>query len=61
MKAQPGPGTTYRLQFNRDFTFADATAIIPYLHTLGITHVYASPFLKACSGSPHGYDIVDQS
>ena len=59
MMAQPG--ATYRLQFNRDFTFADATAIIPYLHMLGITHVYASPFLKARSGSPHGYDIVDHN
>ncbi len=54
-------GATYRLQFNRDFTFADATAIIPYLHMMGITHVYASPFLKARSGSPHGYDIVDHN
>jgi (1->4)-alpha-D-glucan 1-alpha-D-glucosylmutase len=61
MKAPPGPCATYRLQFNRDFTFADATAIIPYLHQLGITHVYASPFLKARSGSPHGYDIVDHN
>ena len=61
MKAPPGPCATYRLQFNRDFTFADATAIIPYLHLLGISHVYASPFLKARSGSPHGYDIVDHN
>ena len=61
MKAPPGPCATYRLQFNCDFTFADATAIIPYLHLLGITHVYASPFLKARSGSQHGYDIVDHN
>jgi malto-oligosyltrehalose synthase len=59
MMAQPG--ASYRLQFNRDFTFADATAIIPYLHMLGVTHVYASPFLKARSGSAHGYDIVDHN
>jgi (1->4)-alpha-D-glucan 1-alpha-D-glucosylmutase len=26
---------------------------------LGITHVYASPYLKARPGSSHGYDIVD--
>ncbi|MGM0632653.1 MAG: malto-oligosyltrehalose synthase [Pseudomonadota bacterium] len=53
------PVATYRLQFNRDFTFVDALHIIPYLHQLGISHVYASPILKARAGSPHGYDIVD--
>ncbi len=53
------PVATYRLQFNRDFTFVDALHTIPYLHQLGISHVYASPILKARAGSPHGYDIVD--
>lgn len=53
------PLASYRLQFNRDFTFADATAIVEYLHRLGISHVYASPYLKARPGSAHGYDIVD--
>ena len=61
MKTLPVPCATYRLQFNRDFTFADAITLIPYLHTLGISHVYASPFLKARSGSHHGYDIVDHN
>jgi (1->4)-alpha-D-glucan 1-alpha-D-glucosylmutase len=55
------PCATYRLQFNRSFTFQDAGKIIPYLHRLGISHVYASPFLKARAGSPHGYDIVDHN
>lgn len=55
------PVATYRLQFNRDFTFADAGNIISYLHLLGISHVYASPLLKARAGSPHGYDIVDHN
>ncbi|MGD8743825.1 MAG: malto-oligosyltrehalose synthase, partial [Granulosicoccaceae bacterium] len=55
------PVATYRLQFNRDFTFADAGKIIPYLHKLGVSHIYASPFLKARSGSSHGYDIVDHN
>jgi (1->4)-alpha-D-glucan 1-alpha-D-glucosylmutase len=55
------PIATYRLQFNRDFTFTDAVAIIPYLHRLGISHVYASPYLRARAGSPHGYDIVDHN
>jgi len=61
MKPPAIPVATYRLQFNRDFTFADACRIVPYLHRLGITHIYASPFLKARAGSPHGYDIVDHN
>ena len=55
------PTATYRLQFNRDFTFARATELIPYLAKLGITHCYASPFLRARPGSTHGYDIIDHS
>lgn len=55
------PRATYRIQFNGDFTFADATTIIPYLYELGVSHVYASPFLKARADSPHGYDIVDHN
>ncbi len=55
------PRATYRLQLNKSFRFADATAIVPYLASLGISHVYASPFLKARPGSMHGYDIVDHS
>src|SRR5499425_2985613 len=53
------PLSTYRLQFNRDFTFTKATEIIPYLAALGITHCYASPYLRARPGSTHGYDIID--
>lgn len=55
------PGATYRLQFNSRFTFRDATALVPYLNRLGISHCYASPYLKARAGSTHGYDIVDHS
>jgi (1->4)-alpha-D-glucan 1-alpha-D-glucosylmutase len=55
------PGATYRLQFNRSFRFAEARALVPYLHALGITDLYASPFLKARRGSPHGYDVTDHS
>jgi (1->4)-alpha-D-glucan 1-alpha-D-glucosylmutase len=55
------PRATYRLQLNSRFTFDDAAAIVPYLRDLGISHVYASPFLKARSGSSHGYDIVDHN
>ncbi|MGO8916795.1 MAG: malto-oligosyltrehalose synthase [Stellaceae bacterium] len=55
------PRATYRLQFNRDFTFVDAGALVDYLGDLGISHVYASPFLKARPGSTHGYDIIDHN
>src|SRR5262245_61395766 len=53
------PISTYRVQFNRDFRFVDATAIVDYLHDLGITDLYASPILKARPGSTHGYDVID--
>ncbi|MEJ2438980.1 MAG: malto-oligosyltrehalose synthase [Gammaproteobacteria bacterium] len=61
MRPPPPPTATYRLQFNRDFTFDDAADIIPYLHQLGISHIYASPYLRARAGSSHGYDIVDHN
>jgi (1->4)-alpha-D-glucan 1-alpha-D-glucosylmutase len=53
------PESTYRLQFHKGFTFRDALGIVPYLRDLGITHCYASPYLKASPGSTHGYDIVE--
>src|SRR5436309_10361188 len=53
------PSATYRLQFHAGFTFRDALRIVPYLRKLGVTHCYASPYLKARPGSTHGYDIVD--
>jgi (1->4)-alpha-D-glucan 1-alpha-D-glucosylmutase len=53
------PEATYRVQFHAGFTFRDAQALVPYFHALGITHLYASPYLKARPGSQHGYDIVD--
>ena len=59
MKARPVPLSTYRLQFNRDFTFSQAAELVPYLAELGISHCYASPYLRARPGSMHGYDIID--
>jgi (1->4)-alpha-D-glucan 1-alpha-D-glucosylmutase len=56
---RPLPEATYRLQLHGGFTFRDATELLPYLHELGITHCYTSPYLKARPGSRHGYDIVD--
>jgi (1->4)-alpha-D-glucan 1-alpha-D-glucosylmutase len=60
-RSSPIPLSTYRLQLNREFTFAQATAIVPYLSALGISHCYISPILKARPGSMHGYDIVDHN
>ncbi|NTJ41903.1 malto-oligosyltrehalose synthase [Agrobacterium larrymoorei] len=53
------PTATYRLQFRDGMTFDRATAIIPYLKKLGISHLYASPIFTATSGSTHGYDVTD--
>jgi (1->4)-alpha-D-glucan 1-alpha-D-glucosylmutase len=55
------PVATYRLQFNREFTFVDAKNIFAYLHELGITDIYASPYFRARKGSLHGYDVVDHN
>lgn len=53
------PRATYRLQFHKGFTFADAAPLAPYLAALGVSHVYASPVATARPGSIHGYDVVD--
>ena len=50
---------TVRLQLHSDFTLDDAVPPVPYFARLGISHVYASPILKARAGSRHGYDVVD--
>jgi (1->4)-alpha-D-glucan 1-alpha-D-glucosylmutase len=61
MSIPPPPAATYRLQFHAGFTFADARHLVPYLNDLGISHIYASPYLRARSGSLHGYDVADPS
>jgi (1->4)-alpha-D-glucan 1-alpha-D-glucosylmutase len=55
----PVPRATYRLQFHEGFGFRNVAAIAPYLARLGISHIYASSYLKARPGSTHGYDIVN--
>lgn len=55
------PIATYRLQLTADFDFDAAAGVAPYLKALGISHVYASPFMKARKGSTHGYDVVDHT
>jgi len=55
------PNATYRLQFNSGFTFDQASQLVPYFAALGVSHCYASPYLKARPGSSHGYDIIDHN
>jgi (1->4)-alpha-D-glucan 1-alpha-D-glucosylmutase len=55
------PVSTYRLQFNRDFTFEQARSLVEYLRELGVSDYYSSPVLKARPGSPHGYDVIDHT
>ncbi|HXT13558.1 MAG TPA: malto-oligosyltrehalose synthase [Candidatus Angelobacter sp.] len=50
------PSATYRLQFNRGFTFREARGILEYLEELGISDIYASPLFEAGPQSTHGYD-----
>jgi (1->4)-alpha-D-glucan 1-alpha-D-glucosylmutase len=51
--------STYRLQLNASFTLHDARERVPYLHRLGVSHLYLSPVLAARRGSTHGYDVAD--
>ncbi|MEV7598615.1 malto-oligosyltrehalose synthase [Kitasatospora sp. NPDC089797] len=64
--AQPRPAAThptasYRLQLQPGFTLPDATAAVPYLAALGVSHLHLSPLLEAVPGSTHGYDTVDHT
>ena len=52
---------TYRWQFHQGFTFQHALGLVPYLASLGVSHVYASPFFRASPGSQHGYDVCDHN
>jgi (1->4)-alpha-D-glucan 1-alpha-D-glucosylmutase len=55
----PEPRAAYRVQLGPDFGLADAAELVPYLHALGVSHLYLSPCLRSRSGSTHGYDVVD--
>ncbi|MCX5193687.1 malto-oligosyltrehalose synthase [Streptomyces sp. NBC_00249] len=55
------PASTYRLQLSPAFPFAAARAAVPYLASLGVSHVHLSPVLEAVPGSAHGYDVTDHS
>ncbi|MHC5537276.1 malto-oligosyltrehalose synthase, partial [Singulisphaera rosea] len=53
------PLATYRVQMHAGFGFDAAAAVADYLHELGISHLYASPYLQAGKGSTHGYDVLN--
>ncbi|MBD0417789.1 malto-oligosyltrehalose synthase, partial [Streptomyces sp. TRM S81-3] len=55
------PSATYRLQLQPEFPFAAAAAAVPYLASLGVSHLHLSPVLEAVPGSLHGYDVVDHA
>ncbi|MEU6574244.1 malto-oligosyltrehalose synthase [Streptomyces sp. NPDC046805] len=55
------PTATYRLQLQPDFPFAAAAVAVPYLASLGVSHLHLSPVLEAVPGSAHGYDVVDHA
>ncbi|HET7761010.1 MAG TPA: malto-oligosyltrehalose synthase, partial [Phycicoccus sp.] len=63
---RPDPGRvvptgTYRLQVHGGFGFDAAATQVPYLASLGVSHVYLSPVLQAAPGSTHGYDVLDHT
>lgn len=53
------PVSTYRIQLNHSCTFRDVAKRVSYLHDLGITDLYCSPYFACVPGSMHGYDVVD--
>jgi (1->4)-alpha-D-glucan 1-alpha-D-glucosylmutase len=53
------PSSTYRVQFEENFTFETARRSADYLRRLGVGDLYGSPYFHAIS--PHGYDINDHS
>ncbi|MDB1089174.1 malto-oligosyltrehalose synthase [Streptomyces sp. ACA25] len=52
------PTATYRLQLTPGSGFAAAEKLVPYLASLGISHLHLSPVLDAAPGSEHGYDVT---
>jgi malto-oligosyltrehalose synthase/4-alpha-glucanotransferase len=53
------PVSTYRIQFQKSFSFTDFEQIIEYLQKLGVSTIYASPVFESTSESVHGYDVHD--
>lgn len=61
LQMQSLPTATYRIQFNQHCTFREIEEFVPYLFALGVSDLYASPFLQARPGSLHGYDVVNHA
>ncbi|MFD7771965.1 malto-oligosyltrehalose synthase [Streptomyces sp. NPDC059787] len=55
------PTATYRLQLQPGFPFRAAADAVPYVASLGVSHLHLSPVLEAVPGSQHGYDVVDHA
>ncbi|WP_372410366.1 malto-oligosyltrehalose synthase [Streptomyces luteireticuli] len=55
------PTATYRLQLQPAFPFTAAERAVPYLASLGVSHLHLSPVLEAVPGSAHGYDVTDHT
>jgi malto-oligosyltrehalose synthase/4-alpha-glucanotransferase len=53
------PRSTYRIQFNKEFTFRQLRDNLEYIILLGPGSVYASPVFGAAPGSMHGYDVTN--
>jgi (1->4)-alpha-D-glucan 1-alpha-D-glucosylmutase len=53
------PRATYRLQLGPRLTFDDAAGLLDYLHALGVSDAYTSPFLETATEGSHGYDVAD--
>ncbi|KAJ3299932.1 hypothetical protein HK104_005844 [Borealophlyctis nickersoniae] len=58
---KPFPVSTYRVQLRKEFGFEKTQGILDYLNSLGVTHLYCSPYLQASPGSAHGYDVVNHN
>jgi (1->4)-alpha-D-glucan 1-alpha-D-glucosylmutase len=55
------PTSTYRLQVHAGFPLSSVTDVLPYLHRLGVTGCYTSPYFTAAPGSTHGYDVCNHN
>ncbi|WKD57395.1 Maltooligosyl trehalose synthase [Corynebacterium capitovis DSM 44611] len=59
--------STYRLQLRgshadpsgRQFGFAEAAEQVPYLRSLGVSHIYLSPIFTSVKESNHNYDVTN--
>lgn len=53
------PASTYRLQIHSKFPLSQVKALVPYLHKMGISTLYAAPIFQARGESNHGYDVTN--